>query len=386
MPNYVTPKVQPLESVDRSQQPTEVLYFRGHTVQNSESSPWLPPSQTLMIGVHQIGRASFFGYGNNSYFGNNTYYNGANWKAMITGAGSLVTQAAGSHGWYTFASVAADANQAVVERMRLGLTGVVSLGGSTVAPWFESSTSQSVMQFSNTGSVFAYNTQMAMGNNIYRDASNWRAITAAASCMFRCLSGGSWDWYTGGSVAADAVVSPLTQVMNLSAAGNLNLGGASPQVTSGSGNFVEIYNSGTGAINLSTASTSYDIVAKVGTTERLRVHNAGITVAGTGSSIPIESWITPTLTNSWVDYGSGWEGAAYCKDAFGVVHVRGLIKSGTAASVAFTLPSGYRPAGLRYFPSVANSAYGDVYVNSSGHVVPSTGSNLYVSINFSFKP
>jgi len=58
------------------------------------------------------------------------------------------------------------------------------------------------------------------------------------------------------------------------------------------------------------------------------------------------TWIAPTLLNSWVNYGNGIVGdAGYYKDALGRVHIKGVIKDGTAtaSTVLFQLPAGYRP-------------------------------------------
>lgn len=70
---------------------------------------------------------------------------------------------------------------------------------------------------------------------------------------------------------------------------------------------------------------------------------AGATDVG---SLTEESWSTPTLLNSWVNYGSTLQGARYRKDSNGVVHVQAHLKSGTttAWTVVFNLPAGYRPA------------------------------------------
>lgn len=55
----------------------------------------------------------------------------------------------------------------------------------------------------------------------------------------------------------------------------------------------------------------------------------------------------PSYENGWESYNtdptSGWGGAAFYKDPFGVVHLRGLVNNGTADATIFTLPSGYRP-------------------------------------------
>lgn len=81
-------------------------------------------------------------------------------------------------------------------------------------------------------------------------------------------------------------------------------------------------------------------------------------------------WIVPTFLNSWVDFGSPYDTAGYYKDEFGVVHLKGMVKSGTAATV-FTLPAGYRPGGTRRWASVYNGAFGYVQVDASGNVTSS---------------
>lgn len=65
---------------------------------------------------------------------------------------------------------------------------------------------------------------------------------------------------------------------------------------------------------------------------------------------------TPTLSGTWVDYGSGYAPAAYWKDSIGHVHLEGLVKSGAAGSVILTLPAGYRPSAAQLFPVVMINA------------------------------
>jgi hypothetical protein len=61
-------------------------------------------------------------------------------------------------------------------------------------------------------------------------------------------------------------------------------------------------------------------------------------------------WISPTLINSWANYDpAAWAPAGFYKDALGIVHLRGLLKSGTFPSIAFYLPVGYRPIGNGIF-------------------------------------
>lgn len=93
-------------------------------------------------------------------------------------------------------------------------------------------------------------------------------------------------------------------------------------------------------------------------------------------------WITITsFTNSWLDYGGVLPTSAYYKDAEGVVHLRGAVKSGIINTIAFTLPVGYRPLGNVQVATVSNNAFGMVIVNTGGGVQPAVGNNTYVSLD-----
>lgn len=95
----------------------------------------------------------------------------------------------------------------------------------------------------------------------------------------------------------------------------------------------------------------------------------------------VEAWIAPSLTNSWADYGSPFNPSGYYRDPYGVVHLRGTIKSGVVGSSAFTLPSGYRPANTELFAAISNGAVGRAAVDNSGGVTPDVGSNVYFSLD-----
>lgn len=99
-----------------------------------------------------------------------------------------------------------------------------------------------------------------------------------------------------------------------------------------------------------------------------------------------EAWIVPTMTNGWLTYDAdpgGWSGPGYYKDSAGVVHLRGLIKSGTVGASAFTLPVGYRPAdGNLLIGTISNGAVGRVRVSTDGTVMPeSPSSNAWVALD-----
>ena len=96
----------------------------------------------------------------------------------------------------------------------------------------------------------------------------------------------------------------------------------------------------------------------------------------------MEPWQTPTLLNGWVNYGSGYNPAGYFKDSSGVVHLRGLVKSGgfDVFGGIFTLPIGYRPPGRGIFAVLTNSELGGVDVLSNGEVLPRIGNNAWISL------
>lgn len=60
-------------------------------------------------------------------------------------------------------------------------------------------------------------------------------------------------------------------------------------------------------------------------------------------SLAATEWHEFTLQNGWSNYGNDYVRAAYCKDALGHVHLRGMVKGGTEHAILATLPSGYLP-------------------------------------------
>ncbi|MDF2881668.1 MAG: hypothetical protein K0R54_2225 [Clostridiaceae bacterium] len=102
---------------------------------------------------------------------------------------------------------------------------------------------------------------------------------------------------------------------------------------------------------------------------------------GDAGSSAVENWITPTFQNNWVNYDAVSFGTAgYFKDLSGVVHLRGMVKSGTLNTAIFTLPIGYRPAYVEINPTVANGSLGRVDVLPNGAVYLVTGSNAAVTL------
>ena len=106
------------------------------------------------------------------------------------------------------------------------------------------------------------------------------------------------------------------------------------------------------------------------------------------STITEEDWSAPSLQNSWVDYGAPHQTARYRKDPNGVVHIQGMIKSGTttAGTLLFTLPAGYRPdAELWYTNYAAGGALALMSIAASGAVTIGAGfsaTNTQISCSF----
>mgnify|MGYP001812225096 CR=1 FL=1 len=108
-----------------------------------------------------------------------------------------------------------------------------------------------------------------------------------------------------------------------------------------------------------------------------------MTVTPAGVSVDEESWSAPSMSNSWVDYGSGFQTARYRKEHNGVVRIEGLIKSGTAGTV-FTLPTGYRPASAMMFSARGNTGMHRLNVASTGVVSFTTYDTNYMTLNCEF--
>lgn len=65
-------------------------------------------------------------------------------------------------------------------------------------------------------------------------------------------------------------------------------------------------------------------------------------IGSNAAGIPgAQAWQAPTLLNSWVNFGGSFATVAYYRDAVGIVHLKGRMKTGTVGTIAFTLPAGY---------------------------------------------
>jgi hypothetical protein len=98
-------------------------------------------------------------------------------------------------------------------------------------------------------------------------------------------------------------------------------------------------------------------------------------------------WVAPTLTNSWVNYGSSFRTARY-RRVGDQVEIEGLVKSGTSGLAVFTLPTGFRPPEYLLWPTVSDpNVFARLDVQSDGQVIVyivGAGTNAFASLNCSF--
>jgi len=130
-----------------------------------------------------------------------------------------------------------------------------------------------------------------------------------------------------------------------------------------------------GFIGLEYRNGGADIVAKGQGNAYLSLNTMYIPASYTNSS-----WITPTLINGWVWYGSPFATPGYTKSSDGIVSLKGLIRSGTvtAGTPIFTLPVGYRPSSRQLMGSVSADLDFRIDVDPSG-VVYLQGGNISAS-------
>lgn len=94
-----------------------------------------------------------------------------------------------------------------------------------------------------------------------------------------------------------------------------------------------------------------------------------------------EDWIDLPLVNSWVVFDTTYNTPQYYKDRDGIVHLKGLIKSGSTGAIA-TLPAGYRPSRQCLFVSITNpNVIGRIDITTAGVITASVYSNVWISLD-----
>lgn len=110
--------------------------------------------------------------------------------------------------------------------------------------------------------------------------------------------------------------------------------------------------------------------------------NGDFVVSGGETTLEQEGWIAPSLLNSWVDYGAGFNPSGYFKDSNGIVHLRGMVKSGSTGTVIFNLPAEYRPPYHEVHSTTTfGSSSGRCDILPNGDVKMVAGSSSYFSLD-----
>lgn len=124
-----------------------------------------------------------------------------------------------------------------------------------------------------------------------------------------------------------------------------------------------------------------DAPGVAGGTKKITAANAAVALAVLAPG----AWTAPTFTGTWVNFGGTNQVAQYRKVG-DRVEIRGVIKTGTIATAAFTLPVGFRPPanGDLTFATVSNALFGAITITAAGVVTPAVGSNVSFHLNCSF--
>lgn len=116
------------------------------------------------------------------------------------------------------------------------------------------------------------------------------------------------------------------------------------------------------------------------------LHGALANGAALARAYDSDEWRTPSLISPWLEYGQGYNNSGFFKDACGVVHLRGLVRTNVApapilSSPVFSLPCGFRPAAREIFTVQHNGGVGRVDVDPNGAVVIVAGNTAWNSLD-----
>jgi ribosome modulation factor len=237
-------------------------------------------------------------------------------------------------------------------------------------------------------------------NNLHSTTANTSRLTCVTAGKYRVGASAS---FTAAGFPREMVIRKNGSTVILDtgwASTSVNEGGSiNTEVDLGIGDYLEfgVYNPNAGtitvtgdaktafwmeridgyAINAKTTTGDLEYGGTSGIPTRLAVGSTG-QLLGVAAGVPAwqgdTAWTAPTLTNSWVNYGSGGYGnAGYRKDADGFVHLRGLVKNGSSVGATiFTLPAGYRPAFNGLYSAWNTSGAARINIGSDGTVVIDT--------------
>lgn len=186
-----------------------------------------------------------------------------------------------------------------------------------------------------------------------------------------------------------ATASSGIKALDLEATRNLTVGGNASFVSltgSGGGKFLDIEVTRNSTVANLTASAGVRVNHDLTVTRNFsgsgntqlgwNISGSGFAVyVGASTTLADPVWFTPTLLNSWANYGTPYQDIAYTKDITGRVQLRGLAKNGTTATPVFQLPAGYRPAKDGIYPSFIAGTVSFLTVYSNGDIAGGAGNS-----------
>ena len=110
-----------------------------------------------------------------------------------------------------------------------------------------------------------------------------------------------------------------------------------------------------------------------------------------GNGLERDWWKTPTLLNSWVNYGSSvsYASAGYKREN-GMTWIKGLVKDGTFSTTTsgniFVLPAGFWPTDRHIFGVASNNALGRLDIIGNGEIRAISGDNTWFSLGLTGFP
>jgi Tfp pilus assembly protein PilE len=228
-------------------------------------------------------------------------------------------------------------------------------GGS---PWF----SISGISFIPSGTTF---TDLSFQNGWSNHSTSWANAGYAVDSIGRVHLRGL---IKGGTATAGTTISTIPSAV----------------LAPGYTHWVQMTSSAVG--HFSTIESSSTLIAKNGTTAGFDTLNAiyfPSAARATGTSCTTQ-WCNLSLSNSWVHYGTPYSTPQYTKASDGIVHLKGLIRAGTASLIA-TLSSTYCPDQRMLTTTVSADTWGRIDIvpqgNGTCQILAMNYSNVWVSLD-----
>ena len=125
------------------------------------------------------------------------------------------------------------------------------------------------------------------------------------------------------------------------------------------------------------ASDNADDAAIAANTAAIAANTAAIAAR----TVAPDTWHSFAYQNGWVDYPAPYSPSGYRRLTDGLVVLRGLVMSGTAAGIA-VLPAGWRPGiQLLFAAQTSPNVLCRIDIATTGGISHTGGSNAWISLN-----